>query len=175
MFRIIYKYNDKNTSGVNLAQESYTFEEITQLLYWKDSYSEKYRNFTFSKSVYDPALPGEICLFPIDFQSTPFESILDTVIKICSSAQKHYPNNKKIILIYTTTEPFIFGKIKGAFKSVEKAVSGPINEIKNLGIKIGNVFNSIGAVYAAMIQLMIRLFKLKAKLDKFAKRFENCN
>ena len=81
----------------------------------------------------------------------------------------------KFIKQQKTTEPFIFGKIKGAFKSVEKAVSGPINEIKNLGIKIGNVFNSIGAVYAAMIQLMIRLFKLKAKLDKFAKRFENCN
>ena len=75
----------------------------------------------------------------------------------------------------TKTEPFIFGGIKKAFKSAEKAVSGPFEQIKNLGIKIGNVFTSIGEVYAAMIQLMIRLFKLKAKLDKFAKRFENCN
>jgi len=123
MFRIIYKYNDRNTSGVNLAQESYTFEEITQLLYWKDSYSEKLRNFTFSKSIYDPALPGEICLFPIDFQSTPFESILDTVSKICVSAQKNYPNNKKIILIYTTTEPFIFKQTDNAILDLAKKFS----------------------------------------------------
>ena len=78
----------------------------------------------------------------------------------------------KFIKQQKTTEPFIF---ENAFKSVKKAVSGPINAIKNLAIKVGNVFTSIGSVYGAMIQLMIRLFKLKAKLDKFAKRFENCN
>ena len=69
------------------------------------------------------------------------------------------------------TEPFIFG---GVFKSVTKAVSGPFEQIKNLGIKIGKVFTSIGGVYAGQIQLMIKMFKLKAKLDKFFERFKNC-
>ena len=108
MFRIIYKYNDKNTQGVDLAQESYTLEDITQLLEWQDYYSPEFKNFNVSKSVYDPAEPNEICLFPIDFQSTRIDTILSNVEKICLSAQKHYPNNKKIILLYTTTEPFFF-------------------------------------------------------------------
>ena len=57
------------------------------------------------------------------------------------------------------TEPFIFGGVfKKAIKSVEKGVKGPIEQIKNLGIKIGKVFTSIGGVYAGQINLIVKMY-----------------
>ncbi|MGB1882254.1 MAG: hypothetical protein ACPHTD_16215, partial [Gammaproteobacteria bacterium] len=79
----------------------------------------------------EPADPDDICVFPIDFQSTPIDSIMYLVEKICGDAETYYPDNKKIVLLYTTTEPFYFRqedhiilKVLQKFKNINFILSG---------------------------------------------------
>ena len=114
MFRFIYKYSNTNIPDVPLSQDHYPLEEITQLFEWRDHLSEKYQSAMVSKQ-YEPVGENEICVFPIDFQSTPIDAILYPIEKICGDAETYYPDNKKIILIYTTTEPFSLVKMTKHF------------------------------------------------------------
>ena len=131
MFRFIYKYNHTNTPDIPLAQENYSFEEITQLFEWRDHYSPEFQDLKVSHSMQEPADPDDICVFPIDFQSTPIDSIMYLVEKICGDAETYYPDNKKIVLLYTTTEPFYFRqedhiilKVLQKFKNINFILSG---------------------------------------------------
>ena len=124
MFRFIYKYNNTNTPEIPLSQDHYPLEEITQLFEWRDHLSEKYKSVMVSKQ-YEPVGENEICVFPIDFQSTPIDAILYPIEKICGDAETYYPDNKKIILIYTTTEPFFFSQN-------DEALLGLVTKFKNL-------------------------------------------
>jgi len=124
MFRFIYKYSNTNTPNQPLAQDHYPLEEITQLFEWNDCYAEKYRGCLVSRQ-YEPCSPEEICVFPVDFQSTPIDIILYDIEKICGDAETYYPDNKKVILIYTTTEPFFF-------RQNDEALLGLVTKFKNL-------------------------------------------
>ena len=77
-------------SDVQLAQENYSLEEITQLLEWQENYSPEFSNLKVSCNMQEPAQPGEICVFPIDFQSTPIDSIIYNVEKSKTSKNNIY-------------------------------------------------------------------------------------
>ena len=149
MFRFIYKYNHTNLPDVQLAQENYSLEEITQLLEWKDNYSPDFSHIKVSNNMQEPAEPNEICVFPIDFQSTPIDGIIYNVEKICGDAETYYPDNKKIILLYTTTEPFYFRqedhvvlKLVTKFKKLNFVLSGSGHtHMTPIGEKILNMPN----------------------------------
>jgi len=101
MFRFIYKYGYTNLKDVAFSQEQYSFEEITQIDLSK---------IKINRNLNSNIDSDDVCVFPIDFQGIHFDSIIENIKEICLEAERLCKENKTIILLYTSTEPFFFGQ-----------------------------------------------------------------
>ena len=108
MFTVIYKHTNRNLdTDITLSQYDYTLKTITDYDRWLDFYDPNFQKVKFNNSLQEPANKNDTLIFPVDFQSTKLNSVVYSIEKLCGDAMA-YKNKKKVILLYTSTEPFFF-------------------------------------------------------------------
>ena len=80
MFTVIYKHTNRNLdTDISLSQYDYTLKTITDYDRWLDFYDPNFQKVKFNNSLREPANKNDTLIFPVDFQSTKLNSVINKI------------------------------------------------------------------------------------------------